>query len=91
MGRLVGELLGLLRLEEVSVDEHALEVQAAQVVYSSEVVLAVLGVLHEVVLEHAALLGELLGHGTEDLHEEGEVVVVLLMVLTWPRIEEEGG
>ena len=61
----VTENFGFLWFEEVAVDEDPFEIECPQVMDSPEVILSVLGIEHEIVLEHGALLGELLGHRAE--------------------------
>ena len=85
----VSESRRLFLLEQVPVHKDPLQTHALQVVNAPEVELAVLRVLHEVVVEHVALLSKAPGHGSEHFHEESQVVVVLLVLTARPRVKQE--
>lgn len=76
-------------LEEIPVNQNVSETDRLQVVDPSEVVLAVLWILLEVVVEHISLLRELLRHRSQHLHEQGQMIIVLLVLLARSRVKEE--
>jgi hypothetical protein len=86
----ISKWLGFFWLDLESVDQQLLQVEGFEVVDASEVVLACPRVPGEVVVEHVSLHSEVLGAWSQHLHEQSQVVIVLLvLVLARPWVEQE--
>mgnify|MGYP006169768107 CR=1 FL=1 len=79
----------LLRLEKVSVDQDFFQIYWFEVMNSAEVVLSSLGIFHIVMIKHISLDSKLFRHGSEHFHEESQMIIIFLMVVARPWIEQE--
>ena len=79
----------LLGLEKVSVNQDFFQFYWFEVMDSAEIVLSSLGIFHKVMIKHISLDSKLFRHGSEHFHEESQMIVIFLMVVTRPWIEQE--